>query len=62
MYNRKTLIKALAVIKEVCKEFNACHYCPMYSDNYETCFMDIENPDLWVLATDTTSQRVIRED
>lgn len=60
MYNRETLIEALAEIVKVCKEFKDCDECPMYSIFYKTCLMEKESPEEWELTTDTTPWRAIR--
>lgn len=60
MYIRDTLLEALTEIKKVCKEFNDCPYCPMYSDEYQACLMEKECPEEWEIATDILPWRAIR--
>lgn len=61
MYNRETLVEALAEIKKVCEEFvnSNCEECPMYSDRYQECFLSQVGPDLWGLAINTKPWRAI---
>lgn len=60
MYNRETLIEALAVIIEVCKDFEDCYYCPMFSDDYQACLMEKEGPEEWEFPPNIPPWRAIK--
>lgn len=60
MYNRETLLKALAEIVKVCKEFEDCYCCPMCSDDGRTCLIKSRFPTNWELTDTTTPWRAFK--
>ena len=59
-YTNDEIIKALELVRNICKNYDTCHQCPFYNIDCDACVIQYKEPCDWILANECTIWRAVK--